>query len=79
MWNLKYDTRDFPAGPVVKNPPSSAGNVGLIPNQGTEIPHAMGQPNQCVITREACMPQLEKAHMPPHATVKTQCSPKNIR
>jgi len=27
---------------VVKNPPSSAGNVGLIPNQGTKIPHAMG-------------------------------------
>ena len=43
MWNLKYDTRDFPAGPVVKNPPSNAGHVGSIPGQGTKIPHATGQ------------------------------------
>ena len=42
MWNLKYDTRDFPAGPVVKNPPSNAGDVGSIPGQGTKIPHALG-------------------------------------
>ena len=26
--------------PVVKNPRSNAGNVGLIPDQGTKIPHA---------------------------------------
>ena len=35
--------RDFPGGPVVKNPPSNAGDTGLIPGQGTKIPHAMGQ------------------------------------
>ena len=34
---------DFPGGPVVKNPPSNAGDVGLIPGQGTKIPYAMGQ------------------------------------
>ena len=31
--------RDFSGGPVVKNPPSIAGDHGL----GTKIPHAMGQ------------------------------------
>ena len=34
---------DFPGGPVVKNPPSNAGDVGLIPGRGTKIPHAAGQ------------------------------------
>ena len=31
---------DFPDGPVVKNPPSNAGDTGSIPSQGTKIPHA---------------------------------------
>ena len=35
--------RDFPGGPVVKNPPSIAGDTGSIPGWGTEIPHALGQ------------------------------------
>ena len=35
--------RDFPGGPVVKNPPSNAGGPGSIPGQGTKIPHAAGQ------------------------------------
>ena len=30
----------FPGGPVVKNPPYNAGDVGSIPGQGTKIPHA---------------------------------------
>ena len=34
---------NFPGGPVVKNPPSNVGDVGLIPVQGTKIPHATGQ------------------------------------
>ena len=33
----------LPWGPVVKNPPSNAGDTGLIPGQGTKIPHAAGQ------------------------------------
>ena len=32
--------RDFPGGPEVKNPSSSAEDVGLIPGQGTKIPRA---------------------------------------
>ena len=35
--------RDFPGGPMVKNPPFNAGDVGSIPGQGTKIPHATGQ------------------------------------
>ena len=34
---------DFPGGPVVRNLPSNAGNLGLIPGRGTKIPHATGQ------------------------------------
>ena len=33
----------FPGGPVVKNPPSNAGDAGSIPGQGTKIPHAKEQ------------------------------------
>ena len=30
---------DFTGGPVVKNPCSNAGEMGLIPGRGTKIPH----------------------------------------
>ena len=35
--------RDFPGGPVVKNPPSNEGYMGSILGWGTKIPHATGQ------------------------------------
>ena len=35
----KISCKDFPGGPVVKNPPSNAGGAGSIPGRGTEIPH----------------------------------------
>ena len=35
--------RDFPGGPMVKNPPCNARDVGSIPGQRTKIPHAMKQ------------------------------------
>ena len=44
--------RDFPGGPVVKNLPCSAGNVGSIPGQGTKIPHATGQLSPRATTTE---------------------------
>ena len=46
------EARDFPGGPVVKDPPSSAGDVGSIPGQGTKIPHALGQLSPCTTTTE---------------------------
>ena len=55
---------DFPGDSVVKNLSSNAGDMGSIPGQGTEIPHAVKQ--LCAATTEpACSrahaSQLEKA------------------
>ena len=49
--------RDFPGGPVVKNPPFTIGNVGSIPGQGIKISHAVRQPSPHTRTREACVRQ----------------------
>ena len=56
---------------MVKNPPSNAGNVGLIPGWGTKIPHAMGQLSLCATTTElmhlserACVPQTTEPMCP---------------
>ena len=35
---IKLFNGDFPCGPVVKNPPSNAGNTSSIPGRGTKIP-----------------------------------------
>ena len=37
---------------MVKNPPSNAGDAGLIPGQGTKISHATGQLSLHVTTTE---------------------------
>ena len=42
----------FPGGPVVKNLPCNAGDMGSIICQGTKIPHALEQPNLCAATKE---------------------------
>ena len=44
--------KDFPDGPVVKNPPSNAEDSGCIPGWGAKIPHALGQLSQCATTTE---------------------------
>ena len=44
--------RDFPGGPVVKNPLFNAGDAGLIAGGGTKIPHAAGQLSPGATTRE---------------------------
>ena len=38
----KYQPRNFPGSPVVKNLPCKAEDVGLIPAQGTKSPYASG-------------------------------------
>ena len=43
---------DFPGGPVVKNLPWNAGDIGSIPGQGTKIPHATKQLSLHTTTRE---------------------------
>ena len=41
---------------MVKNPPSNAGDVGLIPGQGSKIPHVAGQLSLRATTTElACL------------------------
>ena len=49
---------DFPGGPVVKNSPCNAGDVGLIPGWGTKIPH-MGEQLSLHPNYWACAPQVE--------------------
>ena len=62
----------LPGGPVVKNPPSNAGDAGSIAAWGTKIPHATGQLSPRATTTEpmrsrAHVPQLEKS---PSATTR---------
>ena len=64
---------DVPGVPVVKNPPSNAGDMGSIPGLGPKIPHATGQLSLRAATTEpmrpgACAPQLEREN--PRATTK---------
>ena len=37
---------------MVENLPDNVEDVGLIPGQGTKIPHAVGQLSPCATTRE---------------------------
>ena len=49
---FKMRGEGFPGGPVIKNLPSNAGDVGLIPGRGTKIPHAVGQLSPRAATTE---------------------------
>ena len=60
--------RGLPGGPVVKNPPCSAGDASLIPGWGTKIPHALGQLNPSATTRESvCSDERFSASVRPDA------------
>ena len=63
LWNYssKVKERDFPGGPVIKNPCSNAWDPGSIPSWETKIPHAAGQLSLCAATTEPAHP---KAHVP---------------
>lgn len=52
----KLSLGDFPDGPVIKNPPTSAGDLGLAPGEGTKIPQALGQLSLCTTATEAHVP-----------------------
>ena len=41
--HLLKSIKDITGGPVVKNPPSNAGDAGSVPGRGTKIPHAVGE------------------------------------
>ena len=36
---FKYESRDFPGGPVAENSPANAGDMGLIPGLGGSHMH----------------------------------------
>ena len=50
----KRESRDFPGHPVVKTLPSSAGNAGSIPGQGTKIPQTSGQKTKNMKQKQYC-------------------------
>ena len=51
---------DFHGGPVVKDPPSNAENIGVVPGQGLRFPHATGQLHSWDIRKSLCATQKEK-------------------
>ena len=57
IWKYNENKKgiDFSGGPVVKNLPSIAGEVSLIPGWGTRISHALGQLSPGTTIREAWM------------------------
>ena len=62
MKEIKDDrTWDFLSGPVVKNPPSNAGNACSSLGQGTKVPHAAGQLSSHATTTELRRPN-KRAH-----------------
>ena len=52
MGTFKIYSQGLPGSPVVKNLPCNSGDVGLIPGQGTKIPHAMDQLSPHATTSE---------------------------
>ena len=50
--NIGKAPRNFPAGPVVTDPSCNAEDMGLIPGQGSKIPHASGPKNQKIIKQK---------------------------
>ena len=45
--DLGTEISDFPGGPVVKNPPASAGDIGFIPGSERSLGGGHGNPLQC--------------------------------
>ena len=70
----KGQSQDFPGNAVVKNPPSSAGQMGLISGPETEIPHAWGQLSPCAANRRTRAPTTKsKCHSTDPMLPKNKC------
>ena len=61
MFWFKKPWKDFPGGPVVKNLPCNAGDLGSIPGRETKILHAKEQLSFCAKIPE---PAHSGAHGP---------------
>ena len=75
---------DCAGGPVVKNQPCNARDVGLIPGRGTKITHTSGQLTHVpqlldLLALESEYHNLREAHASPrktlNATIKTKGQP----
>ena len=53
-WPKNEPSQDFPGDPGVKNPPSTPGDAGLIPGQGTKIQHTTGWLSLHASTKTQC-------------------------
>lgn len=56
--------RDFPGGPMVKNPPYNARDAGLVPDWRTKIPHPAGQLSPQATTGEESVHSKEEPVQP---------------
>ena len=77
--NTRSVYRYFPGGPVVKNLPCNAGDVGLISGRGTEVPHATEQLGLRAAAPVSHRPHLESPcaqGRTPRAATETQHSRK---
>ena len=61
---------DFPHGPAIKNPPSSAEDAGSVSGWGSKSPQAVKKPSPCP-TAEVQAPNNNAAKTP-RATTMTQ-------
>ena len=68
----KINSRDFPGGTVVKNPPAIAGDTGSSPGPG-KIPQAAEQLSPCATTTEPAL-QCPRAATT-EACVPRACAP----
>ena len=50
----EVNSRDFPGGAVVKNPPANAGDTSSSPGPG-RFPHAVEQLSPCATTTELAL------------------------
>ena len=70
LFNLKgEEAGGLPRGPVVRNLPCNAGDLGSIPVQGTKIPHAEQQLSVYIVSREfvCCNKRSWVLHIRPDA------------
>ena len=67
LHTIEIKSGDFPGGPMVKNLPSNAKDMGSIPGQGTKIPHTAWQ-----VSPHATAP--EPVHSGARAATREACA-----
>ena len=70
LYDPEAALRDFPGGPVVKTSPSNAGDAGLIPGGGAQIPCASWPKNKKVKHKQCGNKFNEHCKNGPHQTSK---------